>query len=681
MRRLVPIFLLLSLLALIATCTTATPPADLGDGDGDQGGALVDDVCPDYSGERVLYFPVEDSTQACHSYGGHVRHACDIRVPLGTKVGSPIDGTVTTVRLGCSDNYTNLSPYQKWSGYYCNSNKPDVTPGPGNFIIITSHDQRIKAHLLHLMEGSIKVAEGDTVCAGQLIAQSGASGGVLSTSGGSTGKHLHIDATVDDSAYCPDDLWLDKSTKKFCAACPTACDDTEAASAQIDYPTEGLTIQGGFTVQGSASDPTGLKKVTLAVNWNSGGTDKNQNIPICDSNCGGIDKTFAVDVDPALYGVPTATSLTLAIWVRDTNDQTYPPLAVHKITWLSDCLGQATQGCGNCGTQSRVCNGGQWSAWSACMNPGDCAPGAVQACGNNGSQSCTAQCKWGSCQPGGPTCGKQVSWLAKAPLSAPDPTTVSAVLDGQIHVFGWSFFLRHRVFNPSTNSWVQKADLPFSAGTGWAGAIGSTLYAFGEGIVDNAYPMAWTEATDTWSTSTTDPWPRDYPVGAVINGKVYLATGWSLNKSNVNVYDPGTNVWTDLAPIPALAGGANSGLGLNGKLYVFGVTGGNGNPTQAWVYDPAANAWQQLASLPQTRSGSRPIVYGGNIWLLGGHDSVAQNSIYVYDVAANMWCTGSTLPKPLTDFAVQQVNGKIYLVGGYDVNAKSVADVWEGTIQ
>jgi hypothetical protein len=61
------------------------------------------------------------------------------------------------------------------------------------------------------------------------------------------------------------------------------------------------------------------------------------------------------------------------------------------------CTGVTSQSCGNCGSQTRTCNNGVWSAWSACMNQGECSPNDSQACGTNGKQTCNNSCKWNSC--------------------------------------------------------------------------------------------------------------------------------------------------------------------------------------------------------------------------------------------------------------------------------------------
>ena len=58
-----------------------------------------------------------------------------------------------------------------------------------------------------------------------------------------------------------------------------------------------------------------------------------------------------------------------------------------------------TQGCGNCGQESRSCgNDCQWGSWSACAGEGPCAEGntATEACGDCGehSRSCNSSCDW-----------------------------------------------------------------------------------------------------------------------------------------------------------------------------------------------------------------------------------------------------------------------------------------------
>ncbi len=61
------------------------------------------------------------------------------------------------------------------------------------------------------------------------------------------------------------------------------------------------------------------------------------------------------------------------------------------------CAGPPSQSCGLCGTETRACTDGAWSAWSPCTGQGVCQPDATQACGTGGTQTCSVTCQWGSC--------------------------------------------------------------------------------------------------------------------------------------------------------------------------------------------------------------------------------------------------------------------------------------------
>jgi hypothetical protein len=56
-----------------------------------------------------------------------------------------------------------------------------------------------------------------------------------------------------------------------------------------------------------------------------------------------------------------------------------------------------SEDCGNCGSRSRDCVNGKWSAFGACKTAGVCKPSASQACGNGGMQTCNASCQWTGC--------------------------------------------------------------------------------------------------------------------------------------------------------------------------------------------------------------------------------------------------------------------------------------------
>ena len=68
----------------------------------------------------------------------------------------------------------------------------------------------------------------------------------------------------------------------------------------------------------------------------------------------------------------------------------------------ADCNARSerpTQRCGFCGSQTRTCNGGNWSDWGQCLNEG-CSPGSTDTAGCPARESrvCGSNCMWGACE-------------------------------------------------------------------------------------------------------------------------------------------------------------------------------------------------------------------------------------------------------------------------------------------
>jgi uncharacterized protein (TIGR03437 family) len=77
-------------------------------------------------------------------------------------------------------------------------------------------------------------------------------------------------------------------------------------------------------------------------------------------------------------------------------------------------------------------------------------------------------------------------------------------------------------------------------------------------------------------------------------------------------YDPATSTWIARAPIPTARGGIGSGT-IGGRIQVFGGEGPSGTPEgtfrQNEEYDPATNTWRVLAPMPTPRHG----LYGATV--------------------------------------------------------------------
>jgi len=250
------------------------------------------------------------------------------------------------------------------------------------------------------------------------------------------------------------------------------------------------------------------------------------------------------------------------------------------------------------------------------------------------------------------------TWTERRPLPVPLASSNGAgVINGKIYISGGLSVVGDApptralyVYNPATNSWARKHDLPAinSPGKDWTvglngvtGVINNRLYVVTfcsmrlyrtdhcEGDLIGPRLFRYNPATDLWvklappfpAKTADDPWVFTL-AGGVIGGKFYVMAGDILNKGRLSVYDPATNRWTAKNPL-GLARSAVATAVLNDKLYVMG---GNRNVIETLdvtiVYDPVTNLWTRRASLPSPRAnmaGTTVLLNGKpRIELLGG---------------------------------------------------------------
>ena len=173
----------------------------------------------------------------------------------------------------------------------------------------------------------------------------------------------------------------------------------------------------------------------------------------------------------------------------------------------------------------------------------------------------------------------------------------------------------------------------------------------------------------------------------------YFAGGYSFSfPGTVNVfnrYDPATDTWTPLAPIPT---GAAMAVGVyyppTNKFYVFGGaefdSGTNYDLTQ--IYDIATDTWSSGAPMPDVRSFSAGgyVSATGKIYILSGYNTgfvdSAQPNTWEYDPALDSWTdlTGTVpYPHPAGGFAFGVIGDNLYTSGGRDAANLLINDTWE----
>ena len=195
-------------------------------------------------------------------------------------------------------------------------------------------------------------------------------------------------------------------------------------------------------------------------------------------------------------------------------------------------------------------------------------------------------------------------------------------------------------------------------------------------------------AQGKWTKLAAFPEPAEELLGAAAGGKMYvfcgLAPGWKPI-GMVYEYDPVSDKWTKKKPMPLLSHHL-AFTEYRGKIYAFGGFVYPSSAPAAWVpidnaweYDPATDSWKALAPMPTKRGSPVAVVAGDKIYVIGGatlpsgsketavhparpHISVA--TVEEYDPAANAWRARTSMPTPRNHATAGAVNGKIYVIGG-----------------
>jgi N-acetylneuraminic acid mutarotase len=201
-------------------------------------------------------------------------------------------------------------------------------------------------------------------------------------------------------------------------------------------------------------------------------------------------------------------------------------------------------------------------------------------------------------------------------------------------------------------------------------------------------------------TCTSGPWvsaqamPLDlYAAAAASDGTYsYHFGGYSFSQGNtlavVNRFNPATNTWASMAPMPQAASNATAVYyPPTNKIYVFGgsdpATGTNYNITR--IYDIASNTWTTGANMLDVHSFAAGgyIPATGRIYIISGYNSgviaSAQPNTWQYNPVTNTWTdltASAPFPHPAGGFAYGVINNKLYIAGGRDANNMIINLTW-----
>jgi N-acetylneuraminic acid mutarotase len=201
-----------------------------------------------------------------------------------------------------------------------------------------------------------------------------------------------------------------------------------------------------------------------------------------------------------------------------------------------------------------------------------------------------------------------------------------------------------------------------------------------ESVTPTTTPPPVTGTPTCVSGITQQPWAVASPMptvsflaGVAGDGTFVYAAGGSDGTIHDQLarYNPATDSWTTLAPMPVAANGlALVYASATNKLYAFGGTDVITHALDlTHIYDIATDTWSSGAPMPNPRSRFAGAAYSnGKIYLVGGTNPSdpgnSQNDTWEYDVLQNTWLIKLPIPIPLSYAASAIVDGHLYVIGG-----------------
>jgi len=250
---------------------------------------------------------------------------------------------------------------------------------------------------------------------------------------------------------------------------------------------------------------------------------------------------------------------------------------------------------------------------------------------------------------------------------------------------GLDVYLNHlSVYDPETNTWdTTRARIPVPRFMNGAmnTVLDGKLYIIGgaEWVdIDNSLEIipyarvdVYDPQSDTWGQKANLPVPIGVNGVCSMDGKIYVtggATNENIALSSFYSYDPVSDQWKELAEMTVPRGGHIS-VALDGRIYVIGggddVNDVNSLITSCEVYDPVSDEWTPIAPLPKARAWFSGCVMDGEIYIFGGlNRGDFLGDAYKYNPEEDRWIRIDDLVSGRTEMAAVSIGRTIYLIGG-----------------
>lgn len=183
---------------------------------------------------------------------------------------------------------------------------------------------------------------------------------------------------------------------------------------------------------------------------------------------------------------------------------------------------------------------------------------------------------------------------------------------------------------------------------------------------------------ERWRDGQRIPRRRDSLAAATDGRHVYAVGGrWGSYERNLAFlerYDPATDTWTSLPPMPTARGSIGADI-VDGRLVVVGGETVAGALDTVEAFDLASQEWRPFPSLPAPRHGAAVVTVGSRLYTLGGAEGVALSGPTgaVHELTPPPrqlrpagWDDLGAAPLARQQVATAAVDGIVWVVGGLE---------------
>jgi N-acetylneuraminic acid mutarotase len=276
---------------------------------------------------------------------------------------------------------------------------------------------------------------------------------------------------------------------------------------------------------------------------------------------------------------------------------------------------------------------------------------------------------------------KSDKWSTAAPIPQAVDHAGVASYDGKLYVVGGSPQKSHVtdklfIYDPMTNRWKEGNAMPTARTMLTVDFMNGNLYAVGG--VNSSYSVvgtneAYNPKTDTWVEKAPMPTARHHATSEVVDGKLYVVGGrlagdgvsYSVKEAlksfaNNEMYNPITNTWTKLEPMPTNRS-SMAAASIGKDIYVFGGQSRVKTPIDVIVFGGKSRVTSGDTRGVETLFVGQPA------------DGTFSNN-EKYDTMTDTWTTEIPMPNPLLGLESVALGGKIYVIGGKPSLGNTVTD-------